>query len=90
MNEDGVALAEEDVAGFDSGIVIFICMGAGGAMILISIIGLIGAIFKSSGTLYFVSIHIKEHVILIHMMKGWPMLTQGNFVPKPGIKRKKN
>ena len=49
-------LAEEDVSGFDSGIVIFICMGVGAAMIVVALIGLVGALSKSTGVLYFVSI----------------------------------
>lgn len=60
VNDDSVYLAEEDVSGFDSGIVIFICLGAGAGMIIVSLIGLVGCITRSSGVLYFVSIYTSQ------------------------------
>lgn len=56
VNDDTIYLAEEDVSGFDSGVILFVCMGLGAGMIIVSLIGLVGALSKSSGILYFVSI----------------------------------
>ena len=56
FDDDSVYLKEEDVSGFDSSVIIFIGMGAGAAMILFALIGLIGALTKSQGTLYLVSV----------------------------------
>ena len=54
-------MSEEEVSGFEASTIIFIGMGAGAGMVVISLIGLVGGLTKSSGTLIFVST-FKFHV----------------------------
>lgn len=53
VDDDNVYLSEEEVSGFESSTIIFIGMGAGAGMVIVSLIGLVGSLTKSSGTLIF-------------------------------------
>ena len=53
FDKDSIFLHEGELSGFDSETVVYIGMAAGGIMIVVALIGLIGALTKSFGALYF-------------------------------------
>ena len=53
FDKDSIVLHEGEVSGFDSETVVYIGIAAGGVMIIVGLIGLVGALTKSFGALYF-------------------------------------